>query len=137
MSTRLNFNATKMGGVYSRFTRNGQSESVDGRNLKQCADHGTLQINRLRKHLKVLNSSFECDLFYFITRLFPKETAAKLIEDIKHSSDVHNSTNIVERICEAFLTEKDASWIKLYRALKEAEFDDVAEDIKLCFFNGK
>ena len=36
-------------------------------------------------------------------------------------------------IGEAFLNEKDASWTKIYMALREAECHDMAKIIETCF----
>ena len=73
----------------------------------------------------------ECNLKYFIIHLFPKESAMKVITDIR-PIDVRREDQI-KKICEAFSKEKDSSWAKVYRALKKANCNDLADYVKVSF----
>ena len=91
----------------------------------------TLNFHRLMRHLRTLsNNILDCDLYYFVTNLLPAE-GAKLAEDIKHSTISREDK--IKKICEEFLKEKDASWNRLHEALKEAGFDNLANDVKYCY----
>ena len=67
-------------------------------------------------------------MIYFITQLLSKKSAIEVIKDIRRSSE--NKMDNIKKICELFLKEKDASWDKVYEALKNAECDDLADMVK-------
>ena len=71
------------------------------------------------------------DLVFFITRLLPKESARKVITDIRHVDRIKQYK--IEKNSEAFLREEDPSWIKVHRALIETGCSDLAGIIESCF----
>ena len=71
------------------------------------------------------------DLMYFVTRLLPKETAIKVIRDIRCGGG--NKKQNVRKTCEAFLKEENPSWTKVHKALKETDCDDLADYIEAIF----
>ena len=73
----------------------------------------------------------ESKFMYFITRLLHKESAIHMIKDIRHNGG--SRENNIKKIYEAFLKEKDPSWIKVYKALKEAKCNDLADIVEACF----
>ena len=95
-----------------------------------CTSQGTLDLHRLMRCLRPLNDVVEGDLYYFTTCLLP-ENGVKVVEDIKFSS--MNKEDKIRKICEAFLSEKGASWTRLYKALKTVEFHSLAETVKSCY----
>ena len=54
-----------------------------------------------------------------------------MIRDIGHNGDSKEAN--IKNVCKAFLKEENPSWTKVYRALKEAECDNLAEIIEVCF----
>ena len=68
---------------------------------------------------------------YFISRLLHKENAIHVIKDIRRNGG--NREDNTKKICKAFMEEEDPSWSKVFRALKEADCDDVADIVEACF----
>ena len=93
---------------------------------------GTLNFNRLMRCLRSVDTTVDGDLYYFVTCLLP-ENGIKVIEAMKCSGTSREDK--IKKICETFLSEKDASWNKLHRALKEAGFNDSAEVVKSCYLD--
>ena len=87
-----------------------------------------VNIRQLTSHLKKIP---EDNLFTFITNLFPKNVAIDIIKDIRYSN--RTTEENVKRISKEYLKEKDPSWVRVYRALKDAECDDLAECVAACF----
>ena len=81
-----------------------------------------------KKLMKYLEQVPDIALNYFIVCLLSKESAIEVIKDIRRSNE-SKVINIM-KVCESFLKEKDASWAKLYDALKYAECDDLADMVK-------
>ena len=73
----------------------------------------------------------EEDFKLFVLHLLPRDNALVVIRDIRCNSN--SKMDKISKIGEAFLKEKDPSWIKVYTALKEAECDDLAAIIETCF----
>ena len=90
-------------------------------------DSSTPKLYQLMRHLREVPDT---KLNSLITQLFPKESAVGIIEDISHSGE--SKENNLKNIGKEFLKEKDPSWTKVYRALKEAGCDDQAEIVKVC-----
>ena len=75
-----------------------------------------------------LNHIPDHKLKYFIFRLLSKDSAVKVLEDIRH-----NDEDNIKKICHAFSKEKDSSWTRVHKALKETKCDDLADIIKASF----
>ena len=73
----------------------------------------------------------ERKLNYFITRILPKASAATVIKDIRSSRG--SKEDNINKVCEEFLKQEDPSMTKIHRALKEAECDDLADYVEMCF----
>ena len=71
------------------------------------------------------------DFIYFITRLLPKEGAIKVITDIRYGDKTKQDK--IEKICKAFLIEKDPSWLKVHCALSETGCKNLADIVEACF----
>ena len=80
------------------------------------------------KLIEYLKQVPDNDLNYFIACLLPNESAAEVVKDIRLSSK--SKADNIMKICESFLKEKDASWGKVYEALKDAECYDLADIVK-------
>ena len=80
---------------------------------------------------RFLNDVPDRDLNYFITHLLSKDSAVKVIKDIRRSGG--NKEDNVLKICQAFLKEKESSWYKVHEALKEAKCYDLADIVEACF----
>ena len=80
------------------------------------------------KLIEYLKQVPDNDLNYFIACLLPIESAAEVVKDIRLNSK--SKADNVMKICESFLKEKDASWGKVYEALKDAECYDLADMVK-------
>ena len=89
----------------------------------------TLNHHRLKRLLIELTDSIvlDCDLFYFAYRLL----GIKEVRAIKDSNG--SRVDKIHQICEAFLKTESPSWNKLYDALKEAQFFDLADKVKVCY----
>ena len=85
--------------------------------------------------MRYLNDIPSNDLIYFVTRLLPKETAVRVIRDIRHNgrNEELNHCQNVRKICEAFLKEENPSGAKVQRALKQANCGDLADYIEEIF----
>ena len=96
---------------------------------------GNLNINQcmpdMSELVRYLIDIPDRDLVFFITRLLPKESAIKVITDIRRVDETKQYK--IEKISEAFLREGDPSWIKVHRALIEARCSDLADIIESCF----
>ena len=91
---------------------------------KQCVP----SMHKLVRYLMLIPDE---DIIYFVTRLLPKESATKLIKDVIRSNRSREYT--IEKICEAFLKEKDPSWMEVHRALRETGCSDLAGLIEISF----
>ena len=80
-----------------------------------------------------LNDVPDCDLRYFITRLLPKDSPVKVIKDIRHGTSGGSKEDNIKKICQAFLKERDPSWSKVHKALKDTKCDDLAELVEASF----
>lgn len=65
-------------------------------------------------------------LLHFARFLLPTNT----IKDIRRTTTT--PTDLLTNICNAFLNEPDPSWLKVYKALKKAKFDSLADTIEAC-----
>lgn len=83
-------------------------------------------LNDCKRFLKDIPDN---DLNYFISCLLPNDSAVKVIKDIKQCG----KEDKIEKICIAYLKEKNASWNNIYEALKAAKCDDLAALINACF----
>ena len=93
----------------------------------------TLNHPRLMKHLRKLTDSkvLDCDITYFAICLLGKATeAAKAIKCSDGSRE-----DKINKICEAFLKKESASWNKVHEALENAEFHDLAGEVKTCYLD--
>ena len=90
----------------------------------------TLNINCLMRLLrKGFSGQSDGDVYYFVTVLLP-ENGIEVVKEIRHSSGSREDK--IKKICEAFLKD-DASWNRLYNALKEAGFNSLAEKVEFCY----
>ena len=71
------------------------------------------------------------DLNFFTICLLPKESAIQVIKQIRRSNG--SKEDNMNKIWRAFLKERDPSWTKVHKALKEADYDDLAELVETCF----
>ena len=85
----------------------------------------------MKKYFSVLKDIPECKLNYFIIYLLPKESAITVIKDIR--SNPGSKEDKIKKIYEEFSKQEDPSWTKIYRALKEAKCDDLADYVEACF----
>ena len=81
--------------------------------------------------MKFLKDVPNTQLNFLITHLLPKDSALDMIRDIGNNGDSKEAN--IKNVCKAFLKEENPSWTKVYRALKEAECDNLAEIIEVCF----
>ena len=84
--------------------------------------------NELKKYVELIP---DIDLYFFVYCLLPKESAIQVIKQIKRSNG--SKEDNINIICKAFLNEKNPSWTKVCRALKEADCDDLADIVELQF----
>lgn len=89
-----------------------------------------INLHELRRYLKDIPDG---NLIYFIHRLLHKESAIAIIKDIRRGGGGAKTEGNIKKICEEFLKEKDPSWAKVYKALKDAECDDLADIVDACF----
>ena len=80
---------------------------------------------------KFLNDVPDRDLNYFITHLLSKDSAVKVIVDIRRSGG--SKEDNLGKICQAFSKEEKQSWYKVHEALKEAKCYELADTIEACF----
>ena len=71
------------------------------------------------------------DLNFFTICLLPKESSIQVIKQIRRSNG--SKEDNMNKIWRAFLKERDPSWTKVHKALKEADCDDLAELVEACF----
>ena len=64
----------------------------------------------------------------FVFNLLPKNRAVELIKDIRDNDGSRG--NLLNKMYEFFLEEKDPSWKKIYYVLREAECNDLAEIVE-------
>lgn len=93
------------------------------------ATNNTINLDDLLRYLNDIPNNN--DLMYFVTRLLPKETAIKVIQDIRRSGGSKKQN--VRKTCEAFLKEENPSWTKVHRALKQTDCNDLADYIEAIF----
>ena len=117
--------------------------------VKNIHLHESLNVASTEDSSKIINNKIDLDdllrylndipnnsdLMYFVTRLLPKETAIKVIQDIRCSGGSKKQN--VRKTCEAFLEEQNPSWTKVHRALKETDCDDLADYIEAIFLPEK
>ena len=90
----------------------------------------TPNLHQLERYLKNIPES---DLNFFILNLLPKSSALNVIKSIRRSGG--SKVEKMSSIGKVFLKEKDPSWTKVYRALKEVETtecDSLADIIEAC-----
>ena len=85
----------------------------------------------LHELVRILKDIPDRYLNLFIINILPRESALQVIKQIRHSNE--SKRNNVNTICQAFLKEKDPSWSKVHKALKEVDCDDLAELVEACF----
>ena len=73
----------------------------------------------------------DCNLRFFTFRLLSKDSAVKVLEDIKHNEE--NKEDNIKKICYAFSKEIDSSWTRVHKPLKETKCDDLADIIEAAF----
>ena len=128
-AVNLNNLAHKLAVTYLKQHSMSADVTVSSINSIKKEEDNTLNHHRLRRHLRELTDSnvVDCDLFHFACYLLgTKETNA-----IRHSNG--NREDKINLICAAFLKTVSPSWNKLYDALKDAEFHDLAEKVKTCY----
>ena len=70
----------------------------------------------------------------FVLKLLPHHNAVRVIKKIRVLIRSGGSkADIMSRIGKAFLKVKNPSWTKVYKALKAANYDKLAERINTCF----
>ena len=103
-------------------------------NLKELGEPPNADDHDMEHQLeKFLKDVPDYDLQYFITRLLPKDSAVKVIKDIRYYTSGQNKEDNIKKICQAFLKEREPSWTKVHKALKDTKCDDLAELIEACF----
>ena len=90
-------------------------------------DQLTLDQKKFVDYLKDIRG----DWMLFVTKLLSHRNAMNVIREIRRSGG--SKTDNMSRIYTAFSNERDPSWTKVHRALKEANHDDLAETIETCF----
>ena len=99
--------------------------------LKSSEIDGHNEVN-LYQLVQFLNDVPDCDLRYFIIKLLPKNTALKVIKDIRQG-EKRSKEDITKKICQAFLKERDPSWAKVHKALIETKCIDLADAVEASF----
>ena len=89
---------------------------------------GTTDLYQLEKFLNHVSNQ---DLKYFVFRLLSKDGAVKVLKDIRHNEG--NKEESIKKICRAFSKEKDSSWTRVHKALKDTKCDDLADIIEASF----
>ena len=87
---------------------------------------------KLDQFLGYLKDISAGDWKLFVLQLLSRHSALDVIRDIRRSGGIKKDN--MSRIYRAFLNEKDTSWTKVHQALKEANYDELAETIETCFF---
>ena len=92
------------------------------------------EILNIRKFTKYLQPILQRDWRYIVLKLLPHRRALCVIKKV--GLLIRNSgskTKMMSTIGNAFLKVKNPSWTEVHRALKEAEYYELAETIKACF----
>ena len=97
------------------------SDSNAGKNATHMVIQGdTLNFDNLTMYLKDVPQN---RLLYFAGLLLPKT----IVKEIRNRTAV---TDLLENICMEFLNDPSLSWLKVYKALKQAKCDDIANRIE-------
>ena len=97
------------------------------KNKEYTLEH-VLNLYELERLLKDIPND---DLNFFTICLLPKESAIQVIKQIRRCNG--SKEDNMNKIWRAFLKERDPSWTKVHKALKEADCDDLAELVEACF----
>ena len=88
---------------------------------------------KLDQFLGYLKDISAGDWKLFVLQLLSRHSALDVIRDIRRSGGIKKDN--MSRIYRAFLNEKDTSLTKVHQALKEANYDELAETTETCFFD--
>lgn len=105
--------------------------------IKETKSNSETENDQVKLHdlMQFVRRIQSCDLNDFICHLLPDDRALSVINDIKCNSNSLSEEDILQKICETFLNEKDPSWTKVLRAFKEAEYDNLAQELNSWLVN--